>query len=528
MAWLILFTLTILICDNVINAQFMDAQEFIHTRQRYYWQIRWQLMMNERRSSLGGQLELNSIELIANKILMSIKSQEIHEGFISNNFLPSRNFLEVVSEIEKSEVFKILREMPKGALLHAHESALVSLDYKLNNVTYRENLYMCDQNDSLKLKFFKNPDETCDWQLLSEVRRDLQQADTINDRIRRSLTMITENPRYAYNTIDKAWGKFNSIFKFMNTWLSYRPIFEDVYYRVLQELYEDNVMYAEIRSTLTSLYDFDRVYGSLEMAGILKNVTDKFVRDYPDFLGVKIIYAPQRSVNETKLDKYLKTLVQLTELYPNFVIGFDLVGQEDKGGPLIKFADKLNAVNPEIKFFFHAGETNWNGMSTDFNLFDALLLNPKRIGHGYALTKHPLLWNFVQLMGIAVEICPISNQVLSLVENLQNHPATTLFALGSPVVISSDDPGLWGAKGLSYDFYEAFMGLMSANSDLRSLKQLAMNSLIYSSMNSQEKNDALIRWQRKWDAFINKLVQPFLVDNRWQRLFQPSLNMHNQ
>lgn len=127
-------------------------------------------------------------------------------------------------------------------------------------------------------------------------------------------------------------------------------------------------------------------------------------------------------------------------------------------------------------------------------------------------------------MGIAVEVCPISNQVLSLVEDMRNHPATAMFALGSPVVVSSDDPGLWGVKGLSYDFYEAFMGLMSANSDLRSLKQLAMNSLIYSSMNSQEKNNALIRWQDKWNIFINELVQPYLIDNRWQKLFQPSLN----
>ncbi|KMQ83994.1 adenosine deaminase cecr1-like protein [Lasius niger] len=325
----------------------------------------------------------------------------------SNNttFLPSRNFLEVISEIEKSEVFKILRELPKGAVLHAHEETIVSLDYKLNNVSYRENLYVCDRNNSLKLKFFNNPDETCDWQLLSEVRQDLQQAEAINDRIRQSLTMITENPRSAYPTVDKAWEKI----------------------------------------------------------------------------------------------------------------------QEDKGEPLIKFADKLNAVSTKIKFFFHAGETNWNGLSTDLNLLDALLLNTKRIGHGYALTKHPLLWNLVQQKGIAVEICPISNQVLSLVEDMRNHPATTLFASGSPIVISSDDPGLWGVKGLSYDFYEAFMGLMSATSDLRSLKQLAMNSLIYSSMNDQEKNDALVLWQDKWDVFVNKLADLFLNDNRWQRLFHPSL-----
>lgn len=181
----------------------------------------------------------------------------------------------MISEIEKSEVFKILREMPKGAVLHVHESSLGSLDYKLNNVTYRENLYVCDQNDNLQLKFFDNPDETCDWQLLSEIRQDEGQADAINKRIRQSLTMITENQKNVYDTVDKAWEKFNSIFSFMKSWLSYRPVFEDVYYQALQELYEDNVMYVEIRSTLSSIYDFDRVYGTLEMAGIFKNVTDR-------------------------------------------------------------------------------------------------------------------------------------------------------------------------------------------------------------------------------------------------------------
>lgn len=43
---------------------------------------------------------------------------------------------------------------------------------------------------------------------------------------------------------------------------------------------------------------------------------------------------------------------------------------------------------------------------------DAIMLGSKRIGHGYALSKHPLLLKMVKDMDIAVEVNPISNQVV--------------------------------------------------------------------------------------------------------------------
>lgn len=57
---------------------------------------------------------------------------------------------------------------------------------------------------------------------------------------------------------------------------------------------------------------------------------------------------------------------------------------------------------------------DWYGVPNDLNLLDAILLNTARIGHGYALVKHPILWNAVKARGIALEICPISNQVYLL------------------------------------------------------------------------------------------------------------------
>jgi len=104
-----------------------------------------------------------------------------------------------------------------------------------------------------------------------------------------------------------------------------------------------------------------------------------------------MIYAPIRYVMAPQVETYLEIASQLKVELGDFMAGFDLVGQEDKGKPLIDFVpvflEKLNGS--DMKLFFHAGETDWQGQATDFNLFDAILLNATRIGHGYAITKHP-------------------------------------------------------------------------------------------------------------------------------------------
>ncbi|XP_078033658.1 adenosine deaminase [Augochlora pura] len=474
-----------------------------------YKTLREQILRHEQRFMLGANLTLNDLEQTANEILMKEKFKEIEAGFKDpKKFLPSRNFMTAKKDIDKSEVYQFIRKMPKGAVLHGHDTALATADYLYNNITFRDNLYVCDTDETFMLKFFKEPDEECKWELLKEVRQQPLRATRVNMKIRNGLSMLCDNPAEAYSDLDKAWTKFSEIFGFVYPIISFKPIREDYFRTVLEKLYEDNVMYLEIRSTLPILYDFDGTnYTAKDTAELYKNVSERFMKDHPDFVGVKLIYAPMRFVDKKQAEEYIKILKELQELYPNFIAGFDLVGQEDKGETLLYFSHILENVASDTNFFFHAGETNWYGASTDENLVDAILLNTKRIGHGYALVNHPFLLQMARRMNIAVEVNPISNQVLKLVDDMRNHAARRLFAEGYPVVISNDDPAFWGAEALSYDFYEAFMGIMSKHADLRSLKQLAINSLVYSSLSTEDKKAALSLWGQKWDNYVNDIVQ---------------------
>ena len=72
--------------------------------------------------------------------------------------------------------------------------------------------------------------------------------------------------------------------------------------------------------------------------------------------------------------------------------GFDLVGHEDGLNPLTyylkplkRFVERQKELGIDIPFIFHAGETLGDGTAADMNLYDAILLGTKRIGHGYVI-----------------------------------------------------------------------------------------------------------------------------------------------
>nr|XP_020475859.1 adenosine deaminase CECR1-like [Monopterus albus] len=72
---------------------------------------------------------------------------------------------------------------------------------------------------------------------------------------------------------------------------------------------------------------------------------------------------------------------------------------------------------------------------------------------------------------------------------------------GHPLVISSDNPSLFVTTGICYNFYQAFAGIGGLKAKLGTLKELAVNSIRYSSLPTPPKDAALVMWQNKWDTF---------------------------
>lgn len=79
---------------------------------------------------------------------------------------------------------------------------------------------------------------------------------------------------------------------------------------------------------------------------------------------------------------------RLKAAFPDFVAGFDLVGQEDKGEPLIAFVDELLQLSEaDIRVFYHAGETS-ESSGTWKATFISSLLSFTHLRRSRKLYKH--------------------------------------------------------------------------------------------------------------------------------------------
>ncbi|KAG5643235.1 hypothetical protein DXG03_001319 [Asterophora parasitica] len=463
---------------------------------------------DEEQLQLEAQADLR-VRAIRAEEAATIWTQE-HEN-IPHPF-PGMEFLTGREIIVKTKLFEILSRMPKGALLHCHLDATVNAqvllklaleqpalhvrvaarithstigavlpefralprnEYSLNAPGITDELY---QSDS--------------WVSLANARANFDVALGGPEGFDRwVIGSMMINPTEAYkthNTIKKVewsariWEKFQSTFIVSTGLIRFAPIFPEYIRQFFRSSIEDGISYVEAR--INFLYKhmvgedgleniphrdwlimFDDVLNEVKVDMKAQGREDEFI-------GARIIYSTIRFITPEELEWYLEDCIELKKEFPHLIAGFDLVGDEnelkpliDYMEPLLRFRQRQKEEGVDIPFIFHAGETLGDGTPADNNLFDAILLGTKRIGHGYSLVKHPKLIETCRQKGIAVEVCPISNEIL--------------------VLVASELTGL------------------------STLGQLARDSIEHSTLEEEEKQHALHAWERQWQKFISGLLE---------------------
>jgi adenosine deaminase-related growth factor len=438
-----------------------------------YKEARARLIEEERALRQGAAVALTPEEESANRRLMALKQAELERT--RAHFPPAHSFLKPHTKrvMHESPVLEVMRRLPKGGLLHAHGAALGDFRRLVAQATYRSDCYIYAGRDAQVVRgalrvAAQPPGEG--WRRVVDVRAEAADAKAFDEELYRSLTLGEEDL-----DAPDIWQEFSNCFRRVSGLFASQSVYADYWRDTLGRLIDDNVQYLESRSV-----PFD------------ESIVREARRRDPGF-DVKFIPVAGRSSTRERMAKTLSAVAEQHAKAPDRVKGFDLVDEEDRTNTNLFYLPEL--LGTRVPLYLHSGESN---RAENENLYDAVLLGARRIGHGIALVKHPRLMQMVRERNIAIEACPISNQILRYVPDLRNHPAATFINAGLPVVLSTDDPAIMG-QTLSHDFYVAFMawGL-----DLRDLKQLAMNSLLHSAMDEAEKQKALASWRERWTAFI--------------------------
>jgi adenosine deaminase CECR1 len=465
-------------------------------------------VMGPSHSADQARSQLSQAEREADAYFAAVRAREIGECKTQRSFPGALPFYEAKPSIARSDVFRLLRRMPKGAALHVHSTAAGRIEWIVYNACYRPGCYVYWPAEdpgplahTLKgqLGFYPPGKAPVGFQPIADVRRTVRGFD------KQLLALLSLGPED--EPVPDIWTEFGACFSRVGYLISYQPVFRDYLVDAFRTLADDGVDYVELRTGTGPLYDLNgRKWTGQSYLDVYREARDIVRKTHPSF-DLKLIISGSRYENVWQVWKDLLAMLPLRLADPDFVVGYDLVGEEDGGnktafyfGALMFAVVVYDAIfGIDLPFYLHDGETNWREES---NVRYALLLHARRIGHGLNLHYFPRLERYYIRWRVPLEVCPISNQALRYFADLRTHPAGEYIRRGVACALSSDDPALFGVEGMSYDFWEA---TMSWDLGLSELKQLALASIEHSAMTRDERDEAMDRWCRRWDRFIHEL-----------------------
>lgn len=525
-----------------------------------------------RRSDYSFRQSLTPLAREACRIVSRIRNEE-HQTVWSDRTVsadPSQSagtmFVLGREKAQKTKTWQIIRKMPKGAILHCHADAMVDMDWLVSEMLNTDGMGMTSDQAltseeartvaNISFRFQKNlagqgasiwSDEYINGRTVSaKAAAESYPNGGITGFQAWLLSRLTINPSAAMNShhgLNDIWRQFVGCFAITESILFYEPIFRASLRHLLPQLANDGISWVEFRLAFGFKYYKEASETPSDGYGDFFDAFDEELekfranQDGRAFWGCRFIWTAVRSADRKTIIDNMKDCIKIKIEFPDLIAGYDFVGQEDLGRPLTDltpelfwFKKRCAEEGVEIPFFFHAGETLGDGDEADQNLYDAILLGTRRIGHAFSLFKHPLLIDMVKQKRIMVESCPISNEVLRLTSSIKSHPLPALLAEGVSAALSNDDPTILGhgSNGLTPDFWQALQGW--DNLGLQGLASLAENSVRFAAFDPDQKSQEWIKdikdgvygqgvrasrmrqWTEDWNKFCEWVVEEYAID----------------
>jgi aminodeoxyfutalosine deaminase len=198
--------------------------------------------------------------------------------------------------------------------------------------------------------------------------------------------------------------------------------------RLLESLARQNVRYAEITISagviIWKKQEFGPIYDAIQREAAQSTVEVRWNLDAIRHFGA---------------DHAMQVAELAAERTGGGVVSFGIGGDEERG-PAEWFMEVYRFAGAHgLRLTAHAGET-----AGPESVWAALRIGAERIGHGIRAVDDDALMRHLRDRNIPLEICISSNVATGAVSSLSEHPVRRLYDAGVPIVLNTDDPGLFG------------------------------------------------------------------------------------
>ena len=389
------------------------------------------------------------------------------------------------------------KALPKGAELHAHEMTLLPFDRYIEIVRRDAWIDLHEGDHCGYLYAENNPNRPESAVLLDEAQNNGQVS---MEELKELLTMA------GVEREDGLWKDLSRSLLALWGLLTDREIMTRLYEESFRYAWEIGIVLLELRIVIKVDEETSRSY--LEL---IRNAYYTVRKEHPDF-RVRIIGATGKNEKYPRATAFdtLRFFIRLSkefkddfdpDLPQNFMIGLDLVNEEDSSKSLDEYLDFLRSEevkNSGLKLFLHCGESLRHNNT---NVKYAYAAGTYRAGHAFNLYYFPDTMEKYIEDDITVEVCPISNLCLGYVHDLRLHPARYYLANDVPIVICSDDGLFMTPNPLVDDFYSA---ILSWDLSIQDIYEICERSITASGLSEEETDHLLKVWKWSWNDFCTE------------------------